>query len=127
MIITERDAKRIEGIHPLLVGVVAVGMLESPHEYHIPRDGGLRTEERQAELVKKGRSKTMNSYHRTGKAFDIYILDDEGKPTWAKEFHYKYEEVARHLIKLAKERHNLDLIWGGDWKGFVDRPHFQIK
>lgn len=32
----------------------------------------------------------------------------------------KYEQVG----KLGK---GLGLVWGGDWKGFVDLPHFETE
>ena len=34
---------------------------------------GLRTLERQRQLVAAGKSKTMNSYHLNGRAVDVYV------------------------------------------------------
>jgi len=126
MILNDRDIERLRGINKELLVIFVAALQEIPHEIHIPRYGGLRTKEDQAKLVAKGRSKTMNSYHLTGKAFDIYVLDDKGQPTWGKKYHYKYEEVAKHFIKVANE-YGVKLTWGGHWKSFVDRPHFQIE
>jgi len=30
-------------------------------------------------------------------------------------------------IKAAAEKLGVGIVWGGDWKGFVDMPHFELK
>ena len=82
---------------------------------------GVRGKERQAELVKKGASKTMNSRHLVGNAIDIAPVVD-GKVSWDWQY---YDEVARAMKEAAKEL-NVNVEWGGDWKSFKDGPHWQI-
>jgi len=128
--LSERSLERLQGIEPTLLDIVLESITHSPHDFGIPRYGGMRSAEDQKKLYEKGRSQRDGynklSYHQTGRAFDIYVLDDEGKPTWNSKYHYKYEEVARHIQKIAKEKFFTTVTWGGDWTSFVDRPHFQI-
>ena len=37
-----------------------------------------------------------------------------------------YAPIARHIQKVALEQFNVKLVWGGDFRTFLDRPHFQI-
>jgi hypothetical protein len=37
-----------------------------------------------------------------------------------------FQEMAR-VMKQAAKTVGVDLVWGGDWKGFVDMPHFEVK
>ena len=77
-------------------------------------------------LFDSGKSKAdgyqKKSYHQSGNAFDIFGYKDS-KASWDKTV---LTEIARHIQKVAKERYGVDLTWGGDWKSFVDMPHFQI-
>ena len=133
--LSKRSLERLEGIEDVLLYIIRLGITDSPHDFGIPQLGGLRTAEDQNKLYQQGRELPgsivtnvdgydKKSYHQTGKAFDIYIYDHETKrASWDKK---KLEEVARHLQTIAKDRFNLVLNWGGDWKSFKDYPHFQI-
>lgn len=125
--LSERSLKRLEGIEPVLIEIVKEAIKESPFDFGIPMFGGLRTAEEQNGLFMKKVSKcdgfNKKSYHQTGKAFDIYAFVN-GKPTWSAIY---YEPIARHIQKVAKEKFNINLNWGGDWKRFKDLPHFEIK
>lgn len=91
---------------------------------------GLRTWEEQDALYAKGRTvppigkkswvtkaKGGESYHNFGLAFDIIVLDAVRKDDWDDD-HPGWAAAAR----IGKA---LGLEWGGDWKGFRDRPHYQ--
>lgn len=87
---------------------------------------GRRSQERQNELWAQGRTtpgkivtKTKHSAHTKGLAVDIYQLDENGKVNLSPEpgFYDQMAQIARPL----------GIMWGGDWKGFKDRPHFQFK
>jgi hypothetical protein len=91
---------------------------------------GLRTWEDQDALYAKGRTippigrkfvvtmaKGGQSYHNFGLAFDIVVLDSIGKADW--NTNHPGWRTAGALGK------SLGLEWGGDWKKFQDRPHFQ--
>ena len=107
-------------VHEDLQKVMHKAIEAPPYDFSIT--DGLRTIERQKELVAAGKSKTMNSRHLTGKAVDVCVLVD-GKASW--EFH-KYEELAKHILEVAKEL-NIPLVWGGNFSGFADGPHFELS
>lgn len=132
--------ERLKGVNPILIDILIEAQKDSPHRFEIPRDGGVRTMERQQELYSYGRTdKTKKiitytdgvikkSEHQVkedgyGHAFDIFILLPNGKASWDKVM---LTETARHIQKVAKEKFNVTLIWGGDWKKFKDMPHFQL-
>lgn len=130
--LSARSLRRLEGIDPILLEVIKAGIKDSPVDFGIPRDGGLRTTRRQQELYAIGRTAPGRkityvdgvrkpSYHQTGKAFDIFAYVD-GKASWDPKY---YEPIAAHLKSVAKEM-GVKLTWGGDWK-MKDLPHFQIK
>lgn len=124
--LSERSEKRLEGIDPILIEIVKESIKESPYDFGIPAFGGLRTAEEQNGLFMKKVSKCdgykNKSYHQSGKAFDIYAYIN-GKATWEKRY---YMPIARHIQKIALEKFNVKLQWGGDWRSFIDLPHFQI-
>ena len=120
-----RDHERLKGVHPDLVRVVMLARQLAPF---IVLEG-LRTREKQAKLVARGASRTMNSRHLTGHAVDLgYWLDDgdgvpeNGEIRWDWPL---YEHQAR-VVKSAAAQLNVPIIWGGDWKSFRDGPHFEL-
>ena len=118
--LSNSSLEKLNGVHPKLVNLMKEAIKNSPYDFKITE--GLRTVERQKELVKTGKSKTMNSYHLKGKAVDIAVLIDN-KVTW--DFKY-YKEVANHIKEVAKKLGYV-ITWGGDWKSLKDGPHFQIE
>ena len=65
---------------------------------------------------------TLNSYHESGKAFDIYAYVN-GSASWDMKY---LEPIARHLQEVALDEFGIKLEWGFDlWK--KDGAHFQIK
>ena len=118
--LSRRSLDRMAGVHPKLVEVVKLAITRSPLDFSITE--GLRTIERQRELVKAGKSKTMNSRHLKGEAVDICILID-GKANWDLR---NYRLVADTFKACAHEL-GVAVTWGGDWQSFVDGPHFQIE
>src|SRR5262245_15433346 len=85
----------------------------------------LRSEAQQKEMVKKGWSKTMRSRHRTGQAVDIVPINPEtGQPDV--DYMQGYTGIAAAMRKAAADENVADLTWGGDWKSFKDRPHWEV-
>jgi len=80
---------------------------------------GIRSVERQRELLKSGASTTMNSRHITGHAVDLAPYP----VSWDWEYFYPIADA----MKQAAEGLDVDLEWGGDWKTFKDGPHFQLS
>lgn len=73
-----------------------------------------RTIEQQKIYVQTGRSKTMNSNHLKKCAADLHFVK-------AGQLCYPQE--------LGDYWETLDLInsWGGNWKSFKDKPHFERR
>lgn len=82
---------------------------------------GLRSKERQAQLVKEKKSITSNSRHLTGHAVDLAAWVD-GTVSWNWDHYYKIAEA----VKQAALELKIPIEWGGDWKSFKDGPHFEL-
>ncbi len=73
------DRTRLAHVHPDLVAVVEAARQQLP--FIVVE--GLRTRDRQAQLVKSGASRTMDSRHLTGHAVDLApTLDGEVRWDW---------------------------------------------
>ena len=119
MTLTARCGQRLAGVHPDLVRVVERAAKDGTKFRVIE---GLRTMDRQAELVRAGKSQTMRSRHLTGHAVDLAALDEAGRVTWARP---AYEALASQ-VKAAAAAEGVQIEWGGDWRSFFDGPHFQL-
>ena len=117
--LNERSLKNLKGVKPEMVAVVHRAAEISPIYFVITE--GLRTVQRQAELVAKGASMTMNSKHITGRAVDVAAFPD-GKLSWQ----FKYYKTISEAFKQAARELGVKIRWGGDWKSFVDAPHFEL-
>jgi hypothetical protein len=111
--------QRLAGVHPDLVKVVKRAIEITPIDFTVLE--GLRSRERQRQLVAKGASKTMNSYHLTGHAVDIAPLVN-GKVSWD----WQYYHPLAGAMKTAARELGVKVEWGGDWQRFKDGPHWQI-
>lgn len=123
--LTTRDLTRLQGVHPDLVRVIKRAAQLSPIEFRVLE--GLRTRERQAELVKQGASRTMASRHLTGHAVDIApYLDTDGDGDREISWHWPHYRRLAPWIKDAAAQEHVRLSWGGDWTSFVDGPHWEL-
>ena len=79
---------------------------------------GYRSPERQNQLFKQvpkvTNAKAWESMHQYRVAFDIVFTKLGYNAT-----HTQWKMIADYANKLG-------LTWGGDWKGFVDKPHFEL-
>ncbi len=114
-----RSLERLEGVHPDLVAVVKLAIQKTEIDFTVLE--GLRTKERQVQLVASGASRTMNSRHLTGHAVDLGAILN-GKIEWSWPL---YDKIAK-AMKEAAEELNIPVEWGGDWK-FKDGPHWQLS
>lgn len=80
-----------------------------------------RSQERQNYLYAQGRNRpgqivtwTLNSNHTSRLAWDIAIAPPQSL----------YDEVL--LNRVGTIARKLGIIWGGDWVGSIDRPHFEV-
>jgi peptidoglycan L-alanyl-D-glutamate endopeptidase CwlK len=128
-----RSTRNLIGVHPDLVKVVHKAAQKS--SFIVTE--GLRTKERQAQLVKAGASQTMNSRHITGHAVDLAaVVNGEVRWDWS-----LYVAIA-NAMKAAALELNVPVRWGGTWKllndvkgpitakmlsrSFPDGPHFEL-
>lgn len=119
MILNVRSEKNLTGVHEDLVKVVRLAATKTEVDFIVTE--GLRTKERQAQLVKAGASKTMNSKHLTGDAVDLAaVVGGEVRWDWP-----LYHKLAKAMKDAAKEL-GIQLQWGGDWRTFKDGPHFEL-
>ena len=139
-VLSDRSLKNLVGVKDDLVRVVKRAIEISDTDFAVIE--GLRTKERQAYLVKKGASKTMNSKHLTGDAVDIAPIVN-GKISWDFEHYYA---LASAMAKAATEL-GVKVRWGGAWVTitgksgtpqdwvkayragggrFLDGPHFEL-
>ena len=123
MPLNARSQKALTGIHPDLVRVVirAHALCEADGLDFIVTDG-VRSTERQKELVRAGKSKTMKSRHLTGHAVDLCAFHGQGNVSWDAG---ELRALSVRMKKAAAEL-GVPLEWGGDWKSFVDMPHYQL-
>ena len=115
-----RSLKNMTGIHPDLRLVLDKALQDSPLDFVVIE--GLRTKERQKQLVASGASKTMNSRHITGHAVDLLPIGLDGKPAFVWPL---YDQLGPAVKKAAADL-GIELDWGGDWKKFKDGPHFEL-
>ena len=117
--LSTRSRAKLFGVHPDLVAVVERAITHSPFEFMVLE--GLRTRERQAELVRIGASRTLNSRHLSSHAVDIAPVID-GKVSWAWPLYWKLNDA----MQRAATELGTPIVWGGRWQTFPDGPHFEL-
>ena len=115
-----RSLKTLQGVHGDLQAVVMRAIELTDVDFVVLE--GLRSNERQAALVKAGASRTMDSRHITGHAVDLGAWVDK-RVAWDWPL---YHEIAVAMLCAAKEL-KVPIVWGGDWKRFPDGPHFELS
>lgn len=114
-----KSRQNLQGVHPDLVRVVEHAIQLTSVDFQVYE--GLRTIERQRQLVAKGASQTMDSRHLKGKdglghAVDLVPLidfDGDGKAElrWDWGLCYKVAEA----VQTASLAENVPIRWGGVW------------
>jgi len=123
----EKSLANLHGVHPDLDKVVHRAIQISPIDFRV--NEGLRTIDRQRQLVAIGASKTMRSRHIHGFAVDLIPLvdlDKDGKIETEEMFHWPLYSKLAAAVKQAANELGVQIEWGGDWKKFKDGPHFQL-
>jgi len=133
--LSKRSLQRLDGVHKDLVAVVHRALEITEVDFAVIE--GLRTESRQAQLVKVGASQTMNSRHLTGHAVDLAAWVG-GTVRWDWPLYFKIAEA----MKAAAADLDVAVRWGGTWtelsrvrtpigpavlhRTFPDGPHFEL-
>lgn len=135
---SQKSLDKLAGVHPLLVDVVHDVMAMQIMDFSV--NEGVRTLERQKQLVAEKKSKTMQSKHLMqndgyGHAVDLYPspIDMAAVQRGDEREIYRFGILAGLMLSAAKRR-GIIIINGADWDGdgqtldhtFFDAPHFQI-
>ena len=126
----KRSLERLRGVDSRLINVLN----KVVKYFDVTVIEGVRSQDRQNELVAQGKSKTKFGKHVEGKAVDIapYPIDWQSRD----DFHY----LGGFVLGVASEM-GIDIRWGGDWSdsslsenarttkdnSFDDLVHFEIK
>lgn len=120
MELSKLSLERLKGVDERLKAVVIRCAAQCRFPFNVAE--GLRSEAKQREYVKQGKSRTMKSKHLIGKAVDLYPLTMNRKEVdWS-----RFEDLAELMFQVAKEL-DVEIVWGGNWKSFVDKCHFELK
>ena len=145
--LSQRSLDKMEGVKPDLITVVKKAITLTKIDFGVIE--GLRTEEKQKELVASGASQTMKSKHLTGDAVDLMAYVN-GRGCWEIAL---YDEIADAMKESAYEE-DVMIRWGAAWnikdlalwegtaeeamnhyiderrsqgrRPFIDAPHFEL-
>ncbi len=123
----QRSLKNLQGVRPELRRVMDRALQDAPFPFIITE--GVRTIERQRELVRIGASKTLNSRHLTGHAVDLvpYVdIDKDGKVESEEMYAWPLYHKLAVVVKAAADKEDVAIVWGGDWVKFRDGPHWEL-
>lgn len=112
---SQRSLNNLSGVHPDLKAVCNRALEITTKDMAVIE--GVRNINRQRELVKSGKSKTMNSRHLTGHAVDIVPYP----VSWEWE---DFEPVVEAMRQAAEEL-GIEVTHGYDW-GW-DAPHHELS
>ena len=107
--LSKRSLDRLSGVDHKLQEVIKLAISYTNVDFGVTE--GLRTVERQRELVAKGASQTMQSNHITGRAVDVvaYIGD---RISWEATL---YDNIA-DAVKMAAQELGVSIRWGAAWQ-----------
>ena len=116
----------MENLHPLLeFKILQLVSICENEGLKIKVTQGYRSKAEQDALYAQGRTKPGKivtnakggySMHNWGIAFDFCRNDGKGT----------YNESGDFFTKVGKLGQSIGLEWGGSWKSFPDKPHFQL-
>ena len=99
-----RSKQRLQGLHKDLIAVVERAIEITEIDFTVLE--GMRTLDRQKELVAKGASTTLNSRHLTGHGVDLgaYV---GGTVRWDWPLYYKIADAMKQAAEGIECRHGL--------------------
>jgi len=123
--LSARSIQHMEGIDDALIQIAHKAILISSVDFGIPGTGGLRSDETQGYLYRRGKSQKdgiqNRSSHQDGTAIDFFAYT-EGAATWDRA---AMTSVAAAFLQAASEL-EVPVYWGGHWKTFHDLPHIEL-
>lgn len=112
----KRSLSRLEGVDERLVAVVKYAIGISKVDFTVLE--GLRSVERQRELVQKGNSQTMKSKHIEGLAVDLGAYDSVTGIRWEEAAYFPIADAMQQAAKVC----DVALCWGAAW-AVPDNPY----
>ena len=145
--LSTKSQERLIGVEPELKEIVYEAIKVTKVDFGVIE--GLRTEEKQKQLVESGASQTMKSKHLEGRAVDLMAYIG-GRGSWELNV---YDEIA-DAMKEAAIKVDVAVRWGAAWtvtdiregegtmeeamnsyidtrrgqgrRPFIDAPHFEL-
>jgi len=106
--LSTKSQERLMGVEPELKEVVYEAIKVTKIDFGVIE--GLRTEEKQKQLVESGASQTMKSKHLEGRAVDLMAYIG-GRGSWELNV---YDEIA-DAMKEAAIKVDVAVRWGAAW------------
>lgn len=106
--LSKRSLNNLVGVDPRLVACVHRAIEITPIDFGVIE--GVRTLQKQKELVASGASQTMDSKHLRGEAVDVLAYIGT-RGSWELEL---YPSIA-DAFKMAATELNVSLRWGAAW------------
>lgn len=120
IVLGARSLARLDGVHPDLVRVVKRAAAISAIDFTVLE--GLRSLERQKQLLASGATRTMKSRHLNGHAVDLGVMvGKEVRWDWP-----MYIALAK-VLQQAAAQENIPIRWGGSWKLLSSTPDISAK
>lgn len=118
--LSSRSREAMVGVHPLMTKVVETALELTDIDFAVTE--GVRSEQRQKELVQAGKSWVKKSKHQDGYAVDVAAF-----PSGYSECSWELADYAviNKAFQAAAKIHNVRVTWGGHW-AVKDGVHFQL-
>jgi len=125
-----RSERNLTGVHPAMVGVVRragelVADLDDGLGFIVTE--GVRTRERQVELVRVKASRTMNSKHLPQADGMSHAVDLAATVGGRVHWDFPLYDRLADAMKQAAAEQGVQITWGGDWQTCKDGPHFELN
>jgi peptidoglycan LD-endopeptidase CwlK len=120
MTLSPKSEAKLVGVHPDLVAVIRRAAGNTSQPFIVTE--GVRSRERQVQLVAEGKSRTLNSRHCVAMACDLAVLLPDGTISWERG---QYKFLAR-TVKAAAIELGIPIECGADWQWF-DGPHVELN
>lgn len=101
--------------------------IESQTEWNVVIISGLRSREKQKELLRENSKNAAvdKSRHVLGRAIDINLYKKNWLwRVWLKKFNSKKDWRNSGVIRISEK---YGLLWGGSYRSYHDPVHFEIK
>ena len=122
---SNRNAGEVEKLHPMVADLVEKVLIEAEQQgLDILITDSLRTNEEQTKLYNQGRTTAGNivTNAKAGQSLHNYGLAIDIVPIINKKLAYGDYRTYEAFAAIAKK---YGFVWGGDWQGFKDTPHFE--